>query len=303
MITHKKDLENIINAKKQGGLNHAYLISGSEGMGKLDFAFMIAKVSICESGHACGSCEACQSIQKMSNPDLHYIKEGGSIKIEQIRDLKKILELKPYGYDKKIVIIPNIERITTEAANSLLKTLEEPSGSAIIILTAESAMNVLPTIKSRCQEIKLSPIDVKSLQEILENEYDILPEEVENIARLSGGKIRMAREMVENKTHEESLLFLKEIIETSFAGRFKKVQELAERDIMTVLNQWEVSFRDLLLLKTGNNDLVSRRDLTFFPKYKVEEIVNILDNLKKTKEYVGGKLNNKLILESFVLNI
>lgn len=302
MAYYKKQLDGVISAKKEGVLKHSYLISGPEGTGKLQFAYEVAKVAVCKENEACGKCRDCQEIEKNLSPDLHVVESENVIKIEQIRELQKALNLKPYRSDKKIAIIPNIERITVEAANCLLKTLEEPSGEALLILTASNSSKLLPTVKSRCQEIRLGLAGVEELSQKLVADFEISETEAKKIATFVAGRPALAAELADKAVFEAALSDLKEIINGSITVRFLKVKGLAESgDILKTLNFWEMYFRNLLLLKTGNlEETVAMPEIGSF---QTSQIMDILDNLQKTKEYIESKINVRLALENLVLNI
>lgn len=163
MNSSSKALSKVLNyfstAICNNGVSHAYLLSGGSAHLRREAAFQIAALLNCtavEEGRACGNCEACKKVEGGTHPDLYTIEpEGASIKISQVRKLQKDLGYKKYEGKYKVIIIEEAAKMTTEAANCLLKILEEPLGFTVFLLLAEQKQNMLPTILSRCQHMYL----------------------------------------------------------------------------------------------------------------------------------------------------
>ena len=152
---------------KANKLAHALLLTGSQGLGKLDFAQAFVNRLFCASAvndQACGSCEACHLLKINHHPDLKLIAaEDGKqvISVDQIRELIAYQNLTPHSAPKKVAIVKSAERLNINAANSLLKTLEEPPESSILILVTHHPQRLLPTIRSRCQSINFTAPDAQ----------------------------------------------------------------------------------------------------------------------------------------------
>ncbi len=173
-------------------LAHAYLFRGPGGVGKQLFARKLAASINCKQNKgvdACGVCGPCKKMAADSHPDfLHVFPEKGAIKIAQVRELIKQLSFAPYEAQTRVVLIEDVHTMRQEAANSLLKTLEEPPANNILILTADSAGNVLQTIISRCQCIPFYSLTAEETKSVLmqqEEEMDL--ETATLLARLSEG--------------------------------------------------------------------------------------------------------------------
>ena len=138
-------------------LPHAFLFKGPEGVGKQLFARGLAAALSCrnkENPEACGQCPSCRKFQSGNHPDFMVIgPEKGAIKIEQVRRMCQALSYPPYESDIRVVLLEDVHTMRAEAANSLLKTLEEPPADNLLILTADSSREILPTIASRCQVV------------------------------------------------------------------------------------------------------------------------------------------------------
>jgi len=154
------------HALKSGKVSHAYLFTGPPGSGRMAMALAFAKALFCAngSGDACGECIQCRKFEHGNQPDLHVVEpDGNSIKIDQIRELQRELAYRNSGTERKIYIMKRAESMTLQAANSLLKFLEEPQASVVAILLADNGQAVLPTIRSRTQWVPflpLAPIDM-----------------------------------------------------------------------------------------------------------------------------------------------
>lgn len=174
---------------------HAYLFVGPEGVGKRYMALSFAKALNCLQLEAdyCGHCPACQKIDRLSHPDLHLIEpEGNSLKIEQVRICQREIAFRPWEGRTKVVILDGADKMTPEAASALLKTLEEPPASTVLILTASSELSLLPTITSRCRLIRLGPLDRAVIAEILVRERLLEPSQASLLASLAQGRLGKA---------------------------------------------------------------------------------------------------------------
>jgi len=161
------------NAIRSGKVAHAYLFAGPSGSGRRAMAQAFAQTLFCEKqeADACGECLECRKVMHGNHPDLHVISpDGSSVKIEQIRELQRELSYRTAGAGRKVYIIEGSETMTVQAANSLLKFLEEPPSPVVAILIAPSAQSMLPTILSRTQLVPFVPGDPQELERALVEE-------------------------------------------------------------------------------------------------------------------------------------
>lgn len=161
------------HALKSGKVSHAYLFNGPPGSGRMAMALAFAKALFCASGtgDACGTCIQCRKFEHGNQPDLHVVEpDGNSIKIDQIRELQRELAYRNSGTERKIYIMKRAESMTLQAANSLLKFLEEPQASVVAILLADNGQAVLPTIRSRTQWVPFLPLAPTDMLQTLSNE-------------------------------------------------------------------------------------------------------------------------------------
>ena len=169
-----KHLQNAIRAKK---ISHAYIFHGEEGMGKKTLALRFAKTLQCtERGVVpCNNCKSCRQTDSGNQPDILWTShEKASIGVDDIRtQVNADIQVKPYQSPYKIYIIDDADKMTENAQNALLKTIEEPPDYAIILLLARSRQNLLATILSRCIILDLKPIELKLIKDYLMNNFQI----------------------------------------------------------------------------------------------------------------------------------
>ncbi|QGQ93663.1 DNA polymerase III subunit delta' [Paenibacillus psychroresistens] len=158
------------NGLKHETLSHAYIFSGPSGSGRRQMALTLAQAVYCleMKDDACGTCLNCRKVAHQNHPDLHWIEpDGASLKIEQIRELQKQFAYRSTTSQTKVYVLQNADRMTTQAANSLLKFLEEPTSDVLAILIAENGHALLPTIQSRAQWVPFTPLGVQELSQKL----------------------------------------------------------------------------------------------------------------------------------------
>lgn len=161
------------NALRQKSVSHAYLFSGPAGAGQQETAVAFAKSLFCTNSpdNACGECLECRKVEHGNHPDLTLIEpDGASIKIDQIRELQRIFSYRSETGNPKVYIINHADKMTVQAANSLLKFLEEPPVPAVAILIAENGQALLPTIQSRSQTVPFRALDPAMMERVLVEE-------------------------------------------------------------------------------------------------------------------------------------
>lgn len=173
-----------------GRVPHAYIFKGPDGVGRKLFGRGFAAAINCRNSEeikACGVCPSCMKIYSGNHPDFKVVSpEKGGIKIGQIRKLCKDLTYPPYESAMRVVILEDIHTMRLEAANSLLKTLEEPPENNLLILTADSSQEILATLTSRCQVVPFSGLQDEDTATILKK-HGVDPGDAQIFAHLSGG--------------------------------------------------------------------------------------------------------------------
>jgi len=249
-----------------GRQRHAYLFTGAPSLGKRALALAFARALNCEAdqvcGRPCGKCRACRDIGHSGDPDLIVATgdDGAPLKIDAIRDVTRLLALKPYAARYRIAILKDFDLVAPLAQDALLKTLEEPAARAILIVLANSAERVLPTIRSRAQAIPLRPAPMELVKNALV-ERGCEAERAELLAQLSGGRIGWAFNAMQD---DEPMAFRREMLDTlrgivdgGRLWRIKAAEQLSQRvgndkaAVRAILEIWLSYWRDVLLRSHG----------------------------------------------------
>ena len=281
----KKILENTIKKDK---ISHSYIFVGQSGVGKFMFAKEFAKAILCVGKQKpCDKCEACIKFNGENNPDIQIIDETEekSIKTETMKEMVKGVYEKPIASAKKVYIINDSEKMTKEAQNSLLKTLEEPPEYVVIILITENDNLLLNTIKSRCTKVKFSPLTNTEISKILKEKYDF--EEVsENILEVAGGSVTHALQI---QGKEE----LFKDIKTTFSN-------LERLNIIDLLNKKDKLFKD----KDSIYEVLDYINIIFFNKTKENiKFTNCIKIVEETKDRIKKNSNYDMTIDNLLLKI
>jgi DNA polymerase-3 subunit delta' len=243
---------------------HAFLFSGMAGSGKFAAAKEFAKALNCEDPRdfdACGSCGACHKLDEGLHPDLiHVGTEGVSIKLDQIRELRKRFRFRPFEGKFRVVIIQDAQKLAEAAANSLLKILEEPPPANVFILLTPEPRMLLPTIVSRCCQVRFQPLDDEVVAQCLASGGGISPDEAARIARLAAGSMDKARLL----TEEDRVASWKEVV-----GKLENLDTLSMLDFFPVVSDWaknrETAERDFEFIRLWVRDLILFRLASEYP--------------------------------------
>lgn len=186
-----------------GRIPNAWLFTGLQGVGKMRTAKALALVLNCETHHpqtamACGTCSSCRTLNSANHPDLIVIEpEKHEIRVAQIRSVCVELEKKAFGARKRVVVVNQAQRMTPGAANAALKILEEPPEDTHFVLIAEDIETVLPTIRSRCQQVHFHPLSPRTVETLLQKAHRIDAETSRRIAAVSSGSMKQALRMAD----------------------------------------------------------------------------------------------------------
>ena len=292
-----------------GQVRHAYLFTGPSGVGRRSMALHFAMAINCLQPNApgipCGNCRNCTQIERMQHPDLSIVQAelaGGVLKVEQIRELQHQLSLSPYEASSRIALLLRLEEANENAQNALLKTLEEPNEKVILLITADMAENLLPTIPSRCEVMRLRPAPVNELASVLIKRENISPEKAQLIAQIAGGRPGFACHLLhEPELLEKRQLWLEDLLimlkanrrqrfaycESKFYSRNDDRNEIKER-LREALGHWLSFWRDVLLTVSSAEIPLTNQDFTS----QVSQIANPM-NLTEAC-YLPQRIENSL---------
>lgn len=321
IVGQEKAVNILLKSLKEDKVSPSYIFVGSEGVGKkftaVEFAKTINCLNVNNNLEACEICNVCNKINKQCCPDLKIIEPiKGSIKIEQIRELRREIDLKPFEYRKKIYIIDQAEEMTIEASNCLLKTIEEPPDYAIIILICINTDSILPTIISRCQLIKFRLIDSSKIRKILFNKVNLEESKAELVSKLAQGSIGKAFKLISDKEYfnrrEKLLDYLNKVLPEKYDSNFFINIEKILMDINNIEEMLEIIllwYRDILIIKElGIKEYIINSDKIEELKeksrvYSQEMLIDILDYIEQIKEFMKKNINRRLVSERLYLKM
>ena len=214
---------------------HAYLFTGPQGVGRKTLALRFSQALNCPTpltpGQPCLNCSTCKRMGTVQHPDLAVVEavhEGEVLRIDQVRELQHNLSLAPYEARYRIALILRFEEANNNTANAMLKTLEEPPSQVVVILTAKSVENLLPTIVSRCEVLRLRPLSIEETSTGLQSLRGVPKEEADRLAHISGGRPGYALRLYEQpqllEQRQAWLDQLLRLLASSRAERFRICQ-------------------------------------------------------------------------------
>jgi len=316
---HEKKIEAIRKAMTQKRIGHAYLFSGIAAVGKKTLALEFAKALNCEKEDtlhdSCGECSSCRKIRHGSHPDIFSVKADGQfIRIDAIREIQEQMKCKPLEARQRVFIIDEADKMNDQAANALLKILEEPSLSNILILITSRPYSMPPTIISRCQHIRFNPLRFDTVAKFLVDRMDIDNQKALLLASLSGGSVGRAMEL----NNDDIVTYRTELLEllsathrddpfslinfASFLGQGKK-------EIKEGLNILNTFFRDVLIYKeTLKNEMLINRDNASFisnhaSRLSGEQIIQNIALVERAGDTIEQNVNKSLTLETMAFKL
>ncbi len=320
IIGQEQIKEHLQNALETGKVSHAYIINGEKSSGKEFIAKIFAMALQCEQGgvEPCNECRSCKQTMSKNQPDIIYVshEKPNTISVDDIRaQINNDVAIKPYSSKYKVYIINEAEKMTTQAQNAILKTLEEPPAYAVIILLVSNVNTLLPTILSRCVVLNMKPVRDALVKKYLMEELEIPDYKAEVCVAFARGNVGKAKLLASSEEFENvkaealSLLkYIKDMEIQEIVAAIKKINEykLEINDYMDIMSIW---YRDVLLFKATNdvNHMVFKEEVQTIRKVAarssyegIERVIKALDTAKKR---LDANVNFDLVMELLLLEV
>lgn len=306
---------------KEHNIAHAYLLTGPRHIGKGTLAIDIARAVNCDAGEPpCGQCHSCRRIAQEKHADVVFthLNSSAEISIDTIRELQHLANLPPYEGKYKVFIIDDAEYLSIEAANCLLKILEEPPPKVVWLLLASEENRLPPTVISRCQRLEFKPLPMKQIKKTLVDQYDIAPNKANLLARLSRGCLGWAIAAVTDDNllsqRTQNISKFASLLPANLEQRFACAQEWANqfnrqrRSLIETIENWINWWRDLMLIRSNCAEFITNMDYKATLEQQasnltIREINGFIADLCLLKEQLSKNINARLLLEWVMLNM
>ncbi len=301
-------------------MRHAYLFAGPPGVGRLTLSLRLAQALNCSQpprpGVPCRRCPECRKIEAGQHPDVNIIEaeeEGGNLKIDQVRDFERKVALTPFQSRYRVSIFRRFHEATVEAANALLKILEEAPAHAILILTADNPEALLPTIVSRCEILRLQPVPISEVEAFLKAN-GATDDEARLLAHLSGGcpgrAVRFrSKDASELEFRQARLAELQTLLPATRAQRFAYAGKLAGDKVAMrrVLEVWLSYWRDVLIRAAGDKSPIANIDRqqeieTLAARLDLPTARRVVAGVDRARTQLEANVNARLVAEVLLLD-
>src|SRR5216684_3887342 len=325
IVGHEHAINGLRRAILCERVRHAYLFSGPEHIGKALLARRFAQTLLCTGGpdpkaapqNPCNACLSCRKVMHNNHPDVHYIARPPDkqfILIDQVRALQSDSARKTLEGRRNVFIIQGMHEMNVQAANCLLKTLEEPEPDVVLLLTAPDPGQLLPTILSRVQQVPMHLLTTTQIKTALEQRWQVEPDEAALIAALAAGRIGWAVQAVEDEDmlteRQAQLETLAKLPAAGRVQRFEVAQRLsADSDkVRGILELWLLWWRDMLLAANNCLDLIVNVDMRGLiqkqaAKIGAAESQRMVRSILGTMEALEQNVNARIALEVLMLDL
>ncbi len=318
ILGHSKPIGLLQRAIKNDRVAHSYLFLGNEGIGKRLVALQFAKTLNCLKGDKVDSCDQCISCKKIDaflHPDVLVLEpENQTLKVGQVRYMQRDLSFRPYEGKYRICILSSADRMAPHMSNTLLKTLEEPPPNTVLILLANHARLILPTILSRCQLVRFHPLPIPLVAKWLRERHGLDEAGAHLLASLSEGSPGRALEIegkIRNIRREELIKGLvgeKSLPAERMQGWVNSLPTKEREDLLLVLEVAKTLLRDMVIVKTLEEEpKIIHTDLLYQIKkitlnWKLSSLLKRMEILHQTTFAIRNNANTELALEAMMLS-
>ncbi|MBQ3104269.1 MAG: DNA polymerase III subunit delta' [Lachnospiraceae bacterium] len=320
IIGQEHIVEHFTNAIAADKVSHAYMIHGELGAGKEFIAKAFAMALQCqeEGVGACGECHSCKQALSGNHPDIIQVihEKPNTIGVDDIRlQVNQDIGIKPYSGPKKIYIIGESEKMTAQAQNALLKTLEEPPPYGVILILTTNVDSLLPTIRSRCVILHMRPVRDQRIKEYLMQDLHIPDYKAEVCAAFARGNVGKAKSLAGSedfeKIREDAVTLMKYIQDMEIVEIITAIRRINDYnfDVNSYLDILYIWYRDVLLFKATKdvNHLIFKEEIQYIKKVagrcSYEGVENIMDALDKAKARLVANVKFDLTMELLLLTI
>ena len=299
LLGNERLRENISRSIHRGHISHFYLISGPEGSGKHTLAQLMAAAILCQDDQRpCLKCAVCRKVLSGNHPDYITVDdpEKKSVPVDLIRQARADIFVRPNEADKKIYLFPRAQDMGVPAQNALLKILEEPPAYGVFFLLADNPEKLLPTIRSRCTELKMTALPQNLLRNHLQNLFPQAdPADVDAAISRSGGYLGQAKQLLEEDAvrcpHTETFIQCFSTRDTMGLLHLLVPMERWKRDqFLSVLTRWEEALQNALVCRSGMQALsASVRQLS--TARSSAELLSAIRHIQKAIDYTQGNVS------------
>lgn len=320
IIGHDRVKEHLQKAIEYRKVSHAYILSGEVGMGRKTIAKAFSMTLLCERSdkEPCMQCHSCKQIMSGNHPDVIWVthEKPASIGVDDIRtQINDTIMIKPYNNGYKLYLVDEAEKMTVQAQNALLKTIEEPPSYGIIILMTTNQDIFLPTILSRCIQLKLRPLKDHAVSSYLTENMGIKESQADIYGAFARGNLGKAIHLASSEEfsllYKEVLTLLRNIKEMDIPMLLDYIKKLQENnlDLFECLDFMQLWYRDILMFKVTKdiNMLVFKDEYSVVSslcqKSSYEGLELILNAIEKAKTRMNANVNTELALELMLLTM
>lgn len=334
IIGHHWAIQSLRSSIAEQRVAHAYLISGAAQLGKALLALRLAQALNCERGETdpCLECRTCRRIERGNHPDVRIAgmatQTAGlkpeeavrqrDLRIDTIREWQRDISLRPYEGRQRVFILHDAERLNDASSNAMLKTLEEPPPYATLILVANTAGDLLPTIVSRCRPLKLRPVPRSEIAQALQQRYELTPQDAATLAAWSAGRPGWAIQMIQSpddlEQRQSQLDTLAELVSLPLSQSLRWAEEQAkqfrsdQREVYATLELWQSWWRDVLMLAADCDQALVHIDRRAeleqqARRYALNDIHACIQRIGAAAQRMRENVNPQLALEHVLLHM